>query len=174
MTSPKAEQTTDSPSISLRAPEATDGPAVFDLIARCPPLDQNSRYCNLLQCLHFADTCVAAFLEHRLVGFISGYIKPGSSDTYFLWQVAVDDVARGQGLGRRMLTHLFQREHLSAVRFLETTITPDNKASWALFESFARRHEAALQSSVLFERGAHFDNAHDDENLLRIGPFSLK
>src|SRR3546814_5573349 len=33
--------------LHLRKPDARDGPAITALIARCPPLDRNSAYCNL-------------------------------------------------------------------------------------------------------------------------------
>src|SRR5690606_15860277 len=78
--SPSIEQ----PAIRLRRPRAADGAALFDLIAACPPLDLNSRYCNLLHCTHFADTSVAAERDGVLVGFISGYLPPRRSDTLFV------------------------------------------------------------------------------------------
>ena len=74
---------------NLRPPAREDGAAVFGLIQRCPPLDANSMYCNLLQCSHFADTSVAALADGVLVGFISGYLVPGRPDSLFIWQVAV-------------------------------------------------------------------------------------
>src|SRR3546814_7090005 len=48
------------PDFSFRNPVAEDAQAIHDLIAACPPLDTNSLYCNLLQCTHFAETCVLA------------------------------------------------------------------------------------------------------------------
>jgi hypothetical protein len=44
----------------LREPGAADGPALHALVEQCPPLDPNSRYCNLLQITHFAGTAVVA------------------------------------------------------------------------------------------------------------------
>ncbi len=158
--------------IKLRTPTAADGPALHQLIKRCQPLDENSRYCNLLHCSHFADTSVAAFMGPDMVGFISGYRIPNQHDTYFLWQVAVDQRARGQGLARRMIQHILHAPAATGLRFLETTITPDNAASWALFRSFARDLGAELNSQLHFECQTHFDGAHDDEHLLRIGPFT--
>ena len=35
----------------FRRPAMFDGPAVHNLIARCPPLDANSVYCNVVQCI---------------------------------------------------------------------------------------------------------------------------
>jgi diaminobutyrate acetyltransferase len=84
--------------LALREPGPDDGPAVFDLVARCPPLDPNSRYCNLLQCSHFAATSIIAPADvggHAALGFVSGYRIPARPDTLFIWQVAVDAAARG-------------------------------------------------------------------------------
>ena len=169
--SPKGPESETS-NIRLRKPTAQDGPHLHKLVARCKPLDENSIYCNLLQCSHFAATGVAAELEGQLVGFVSGYRIPERPDTYFLWQVAVGEQARGCGLAGRMIAAIFERPELSDLRYLETTITPDNEASWSLFRSFARRNNAALESQVHFTRETHFHGAHDDEHLLRIGPFS--
>lgn len=159
----------------LREPRATDGSALHTLIANCPPLDPNSLYCNLLQCSHFGRTGIAAECEGGLVGFISAYIIPDKPDTVFVWQVAVDASMRGRGLGKKMLQAIIStpaaRE--SGVRYMETTVTPDNDASWGMFRSFARSIDAEIvDCGPLFERDQHFEGRHDSEHLARIGPFS--
>jgi len=161
----------DVATITLRAPTAEDGAAVYDLIAQCPPLDTNSMYCNLLQSCHFSDTSVAAELSQEIVGFISGYVLPKQPDTLFIWQVAVGEKARGQGLASRMLADILSRPACQQVKYLETTITPDNRASWALFESLANKLNAKLERSVMFDRQQHFAGQHETEMLVRIGPF---
>ncbi|SBS35128.1 L-2,4-diaminobutyric acid acetyltransferase [Marinomonas aquimarina] len=160
-----------SETIELRKPVAEDGMALFDLVERCQPLDTNSSYCNLLQCSHFADTGVAATLANQLVGFVSGYIKPNEADVWFVWQVAVGAEARGCGLAKRMLQSVLSRPALQQVQYLETTITPDNEASWALFTSLAKTLNAPMEKSVLFEQQQHFKGRHKTEYLVRIGPF---
>ncbi len=129
-------------------------------------------YCNLLQCTHYAETSVAAVSDGELVGFVSGYLLPRRPDTLFVWQVAVSGPARGQGLASRMLRDLLERPCCSDVRYLETTITESNEASWTLFRSLGRALQAELESSVMFDRQRHFADAHDTEMLLRIGPFA--
>src|SRR6056297_351369 len=84
--------------VVLRIPSAVDGPALHELIAACPPLDQNSRYCNLLQVSYFARTAVVAELDGEIVGSITGFIKPDDPATLFIWQVAVHERARGRAL----------------------------------------------------------------------------
>lgn len=161
----------ESEQLSLRPPVATDGIRVNRLVAQCPPLDTNSVYCNLLQCSHFAQTSVAAEIDGDLVGFVSGYIEPDQADTLFIWQVAVSEKARGMGLATRMLQSILQRDACQKIAYIDTTITEDNRASWALFERLAQKLGAELNHSVQFDREQHFDGEHDSEMLVRIGPF---
>lgn len=156
--------------LELRHPRATDGFQLNRMVAASPPLDTNSVYCNLLQCQHFADTSVAAVIDNRLVGFISGYLLPNDPDTLFIWQVVVDEQLRGQGLARRMLNWLVAQSATENARHLITSITPDNQASWRLFEGLARDWQALVTKNMLFESERHFANQHDDEYLLRISP----
>jgi len=160
--------------IELRIPLLEDGMSVFQLIQRCPPLDTNSSYCNILQCGHFFNTSVAADLDEKLVGFISGYRVPERPDTLFIWQVAVDEQARGLGLASKMLVDILNRSSCQGVRYLETTITQENQPSWSLFKSLSRRLSAELQSSEWLDKKTHFDDQHDSEILVRIGPFNLE
>ncbi|WP_315856889.1 diaminobutyrate acetyltransferase [Microbulbifer agarilyticus] len=159
-------------SVQLRLPQSQDGARVHSLVANCPPLDTNSLYCNLLQATHFSQTSVAAERDGELVGFISGYILPDRSDTLFIWQVAVAERGRGEGLAGRMLREILSRTACASVTHLETTITPDNAASWALFRSLAAKLQASLCDSVMFDRDRHFNGAHDSELLVRIGPIA--
>lgn len=161
------------PETVFRKPEKTDGMRVHQLVQQCPPLDPNSSYCNLLQCTHFADTCIIAERDQRVAGFISGYIKPNSNDTLFIWQVAVSESYRGCGLASQMLTHLLGRERNQDIRFIETTVTEDNAGSWALFEKLATSLRAPLKRSSYFDQYDHFHGQHASELLARIGPFTL-
>ena len=157
--------------VLLRQPVSEDGAEVHRLIGNCPPLDENSIYCNLLQASHFADTSVAAEVGGELAGFVSGYLIPDRPNTLFIWQVAVAEAGRGQGLAGRMIREILRRPSCAQVRYLETTITPDNEASWALFRGLARKLNASCAESVMFDRERHFGGRHDSEMLLRIGPF---
>lgn len=157
--------------IFLRVPMASDGMALNRLVAHCPPLDLNSIYCNLLQCTHFAETCVAACLGEELVGFVSGYVVPSEPSILFVWQVVVAPPARNCGLASRMLLELLERPACNAVSRLHTTVTPGNGPSIAMFSRLADKLDAPLRQGVWFERDAHFGGQHPDEILLEIGPF---
>jgi L-2,4-diaminobutyric acid acetyltransferase len=162
----------DSKHILLRQPVLEDGMAVWRLVGNCPPLDSNSSYCNLLQCHHFAGTSVVAESGDELMGFISGYRVPERLDTLFIWQVAVAKQARGLGMASRMLADILARPLCQEVRFLETTITPDNEGSWALFQGLARKMDAPCESAPWLDKDKHFEGLHDSETLVRIGPFT--
>ncbi|MGV8995827.1 MAG: diaminobutyrate acetyltransferase [Parvibaculaceae bacterium] len=144
------------------------------MIRACPPLDTNSAYSSLLLCAHFAETCVVAERDRKIVGWISAYFPPTEPNSIFVWQVAVDASARGCGLGRQMLDELMSRRAAQGVIALTTTITETNDASWALFGSFARRHGADLQQRPMFERDVHFAGEHDTEFLVSITPLATQ
>ena len=154
--------------ITLRKPVDADGSAVWALIHECQPLDRNSMYCNLLQCDHFADTCVLAERGDDVVGWISAYLVPDDPETLFVWQVAVSERARGQGLAQKMLKELLSRDVCGDVQQLKTTITKDNEASWGLFSRFAERQGADLDSEAHFKRDEHFDGRHATEHMVTI------
>lgn len=158
--------------ITFRHPVLEDGIEVFDLIESCPPLDTNSSYCNLLQCSHFAETCIAAEMGEDLVGFVSGYRLPSDPSTLFIWQVAVDNRARGQGLASRMILHLLSQPSCRGVAHIHTTITEANEASWALFRRLSAKLDCQLESEILMDRDQHFKGRHDSEFLVHLGPFA--
>ncbi|MFY9178528.1 MAG: diaminobutyrate acetyltransferase [Venatoribacter sp.] len=158
-------------SIKLRNPLSTDGHAVHQLIANCSPLDTNSMYCNLLQCTHFSRTSVVAEANGQMVGFVSGYLLPDAPNTLFVWQVAVAKAARGQGVASKMLNHLINSD--AGISYLHTTITQGNQASWATFERLAKQHNAPLSQRAFFSKDTHFNQRHDTEYLVEIGPFPL-
>lgn len=151
-------------------PSKEDGWAVSRLMGACPPLDSNSVYCNLLQCHHFSNTSAAARQADALVGFLSGYLIPDKPDTLFIWQVAVSEKMRGHGIASRMIEHILNRESCQPVRFIETTITEANHASWALFGHTAKHYGAPLSREDLFTKDKHFSGQHDTEVLVTIGP----
>jgi len=156
-------------SIQFRQPNARDGLLLNTLIERCPPLDTNSVYCNLLQTSHFADTAVVAEDENnQLIGSITGYLLPNNPDTLFVWQVALAPEARGQGLALKMLSHLFERCE-QAVN-IETSISPDNIASQRLFDRFFEQLGFTVKKKTLFEKSLHFAGQHEDEVLYRATP----
>ncbi|SEO91846.1 diaminobutyrate acetyltransferase [Salinihabitans flavidus] len=152
----------------LRKPTAEDGADIWDLIQACKPLDENSMYCNLLQADHFRDTCVIAERDGKILGWISAYLVPDDAEKVFVWQVAVSEQARGLGLGSRMLQHLLERTECKDVKSLQTTITLDNEASWALFRRFADKNDGELTHEPHFKRNDHFGGQHATEHMVTI------
>ncbi len=164
---------TENNPITLRLPQLEDGKAVHELIKRCPPLDVNSSYNYFLLCSHFRDTCVVAEANDQIVGFLSAYLIPARPDTLFIWQVAVDETARGSGLAGRMLEHVAERPDCAHVCAMETTISPSNLSSRRVFERFAEKHQAETSEETFLEAKHFGAEAHEDERLIRIGPLEL-
>lgn len=161
-------------SIVYRKPSLSEGKDIHCLVGDCRPLDVNSEYAYMILCAHFADTCVVAEAQGRVVGFVSAYRKPTDPDVLFVWQVAVSSRVRGCGVASRMLREVLSRPGCSSVTAIETTIGPSNRASWALFESLAKRLGAAMSRESFFQEEDFGDDGHEAEVLLRIGPIDLE
>ncbi|MGF1629960.1 MAG: diaminobutyrate acetyltransferase [Kiloniellaceae bacterium] len=157
--------------VAYRRPRKADGARIWALIKNIEALDDNSMYCNLLQCSHFAGTCALAEIDGRPVGWISGYLPPEKADTLFVWQVAVHPDARGRGIAKHLVRELLQRKGCERVRHIHSTITRDNAASWGLFRAIADDLNAPMVDDTHFESEAHFGGQHATEHLVEIGPF---
>jgi len=158
--------------IDLRPPRVDDGAAMWRVARDTGVLDLNSSYHYLLLCKDFAETSIVALQDGRVVGFVTGYRPPGRPDVLFVWQVGVDEAARGQGIATRMLTTLIERVAVAGVRVLETTVTPSNAPSEALFTALARRLGTGCSRSVCFTEDQFPGSTHEAEALFRIGPFA--
>lgn len=157
--------------ITLRKPRKEDGPALHLLVRLNPPLDMNSVYCNVLQCSHFADTCIVAEKDGGLVGYVTGYLMPTDRTIYFLWQVGVSPEGRGHGLAPRMIQAILARDFCADVKELNTTVTPSNKASRAMFAKFAKLEGAEMTEEENYYPSEVLDG-HEQESLFRIRPLS--
>ncbi|MDX1352086.1 MAG: diaminobutyrate acetyltransferase [Thiomicrorhabdus sp.] len=155
--------------ITFRTPKIEDGLAIYSLVKQSPPLDVNSSYLYFLQATHFADTCVVAERDGEIVGFVSGYFRPDKEDSLFVWQIAVSDTCRGQGLGRQLIYNLIRNQvNRPIVRDVCCTISPSNKASQNLFKSFAEQHGLIVEKSPFLEKEHFGSEAHEEEELYTL------
>ena len=166
--------TGDEESICIGPPRIGDGVWMHRLVAESKVLDVNSRYAYLLWCRDFSATSVVARRSDKVVGLVTGYRRPDEPGTLLVWQVAVSESVRGQGVAGRMLDELFDAVAAQALTdHLETTITPDNEASIALFSAFAKRRGAQVRTVTLFD-SALLGDGHEPEQCYRIGPITAK
>ncbi|NKE69261.1 diaminobutyrate acetyltransferase [Candidatus Manganitrophus noduliformans] len=157
--------------IFFRKPTIEDGSDIWKLAKDSEILDLNSAYCYLLLCKHFSETCVVAESGGRLAGFVTAFRPPASPDVLFIWQIGVAGAMRRQGLGRALLKDLLRREASRGVSFLETTITPSNHPSKALFASLARSLNTPYVEEKGFPESLFPEGNHQAEDLIRVGPF---
>lgn len=151
--------------LSIRPPDPTDGADMWRLAKDSGTLDRNSSYAYLLFGRDFSRTSRVAAVGKDLFGFVLGYLRPEFPDHLFIWQIAVDERARGEGIAGRLLDDIVASN--PEISCMETTITHDNVASKRLFESFARHHGASIESTPLF-REHDFPDDHETESLYVI------
>lgn len=134
-------------------------------------LDLNSSYQYLLWCTYFSKTSVVVENDNRIVGFVSGFIKPKSPDTLFIWQVAVDESERGKGLATKMLQYLLEQDTCNQVSYIEATVSPSNVPSQQLFHGLARKNDTEIHVSDCFSADDFPEKGHEDELTHQVGPF---
>lgn len=173
MEPPKAASSTipTPPPMTCRAPVPADAAAVWRLVASSGELDVNSPYAYVLAFHHHHATSIVAEVEGEVAGFVLSYRPPEQPDTLFVWQVGVAPAHRQHGLGRRLLLAALGRERCRDVRYLEATVTPNNRASARLFGGLAEVLGAEHEVSPLFPATYFPDRSHEQEDLFRIGPF---
>lgn len=159
--------------IRFRAPEARDGRRIWALVRTGGILEENSPYCYLLLCTHFAAHGIIAESGSELAGFVTAYRPPSDPQAVFVWQVGVAPAARGRGLGTRLLERLLARPGNRDARYLTATVDPGNTPSNRLFAAFARGQRAHLARETGFGTEL-FPPGHAPEPLLRIGPLSAR
>lgn len=134
-------------------------------------LDQNSVYKYIMMSSYFPETCVVAKKNDQVVGFITGFIPPNQPDTVFVWQIGVGSDQRGQGIASKLLHVLIEQQSENDIHFVESTITPSNKASQALFEKLARDYQTECEIESFFTKELFPDESFEEELKFRIGPF---
>ncbi|MGJ9458694.1 diaminobutyrate acetyltransferase [Oceanobacillus sp. CF4.6] len=156
----------------FRKPTKDDGAPVYELVKHIGNLDLNSSYSYLMWCEIFADTSIVVISKEtqKVVGFISGFIHPEKTDTLFIWQVAVHESERGNGLATRMLLQLLERTTCGEVHYVEATVSPSNEPSKRLFFGLARKFNTNWKVSDYFTAEDFPQTGHENELLYKIGP----
>lgn len=160
---PNSDQDTES-DIDYRRPTVKDGIRMWEIARDSQVLDVNSSYAYVLWTHDFAETSIVAAQDGKPVGFVTGYRKPSQPEVLMIWQVAVDADQRGRGIAARMLIELFGHCARSGVTSMQTTISPDNTGSQALFASAAATLGLGFTSQSLFAVD-DFPDAHQPEDL---------
>lgn len=158
--------------VRVRTPTEADAGAMWRIVRDSGRLDPNSPYCYLLLCRDFAATCAVAEVAGEVVGFVTAYVPPNQPDTLFVWQIGVTEAFRNRRIAALLLGQLLAREACRGITHIETTVTPSNRPSRALFEGVARHWGAAMHEVPGFGAELFPDPGHEPEPRYRIGPLA--
>lgn len=157
--------------LRMRAVQASDGAALWRLVAQVGTLELNTPYAYVLLASDFGSTCrVAEAEDGSLVGAVIGLRPPREPDCAFVWQVGVRPDFRGKGLALALLQAWHGCPAVSDARWLTATVAEGNRASQALFRRLAAQLRVACEVRPRF--GAEmFPPGHPPEFEYRLGPF---
>ena len=156
--------------IKLRNVKVADIKEVYKLLtSNRPYVGLNSRYTYFLLAKDFADTCIVAEHNGKIVAFSSGYVPRARPDTFFNWETVVDKAYRGNGIQRSMLLHQIK---MTNAKYFEGTVNPSNAVSKKNFLQLAELLDTKWEERVLFSEEDFENDGHEAEVLYRIGPIS--
>lgn len=156
--------------VTYRTPSLEDGAEIWKMVDQSSKLDDNSPYAYLMACRNFAATSVVAECAEDLAGMVTAYPMPGDPQSLFVWQVNVREGYQLRGIASGMLAELLKRDDCQSVRWIETTIAPDNQASEALFKRIADELNTEIQIKEVYGDELFPDGEHQIERLFVIGP----
>lgn len=151
---------------TFRSPVVADGQRMWEIARDTGVLDLNSTYAYVLWAREFSHSSVVVEVEGKVVGFVTGFIRPDEPDTVFVWQVGVDADQRGKRLAARLINALMDHTAPETVR-LRTTISPDNEASQKLFGAVARDRGMELFKEDYLS-ASDLGEGHEPEDLYTI------
>lgn len=166
-----SEALLDKDGVAVRTALASDGALLWEIARDAKGIDLNSPYAYMMLCQNFCDTSAVVEVFGQPAGFVTAYRLPKRPQVLFVWQIAVLPEFRGLGIGQRLLDGLVDLPGCATVRTMETTVTPSNRASEALFTGFAKTHGARLDIREGFASSDFPDDAPGDaERLFVIHP----
>jgi L-2,4-diaminobutyric acid acetyltransferase len=131
--------------IAIRCPREEEFVKVHRLVCQCPPLETYGVHFYRIALRYFGSTFFVAEVDSEMVGLTWGCFYQEFPVVFFLWQIGVRPINRGQGIAQLLLRHMERQMQAFGRREIQLTVDPENAASIALFEN------------------AGFRNASDDE-----------
>lgn len=120
---------------------------------------------------YFSDTCAVAEEGNGIVGFATGFVPRHQPEVLFVWQMGVHPDYRGRKLAAALIDDILRRPVNAGIRFIETTVGPSNAPSRNVFKRLAEKSGSPLTERTLFTQTDFGSEPHEDEVLIRVGPF---
>ena len=169
---PESQTDESKPQIVYRVPSIEDGAEIWNMVDEAAALDVNSGYAYFMIARNFAATSVVAEVDGEVAGMVTAYPMPSDPTRLFVWQVNVREDFQGLGIARGMLEEILTRDDCATVRYIETTVAPDNDASEALFRRIAKDFLCGIEESEVYKDELFPDAEHQVERLFVIGPIT--
>lgn len=157
--------------VVFTSPKLVHASAIQTLVEKNKQLDNNSAYLYSLWCKEFADNSAVALKGSEVYAFITGFRRPTSPETYFLWQTAAKKRHGIPNLGVDLIHFAVEREINKGARAIEASVDTENTSIVLLLKTLAKRLGGDLKKDILFsseQLTAGAFTKHHDETLYRI------
>ncbi|GAA5054969.1 GNAT family N-acetyltransferase [Nocardia callitridis] len=157
--------------LTVRRPTVADAAAIHRLVADTEGLDTKSLYMYALWCRDYPECSAVALEEDRLVGVLTGYLRPELPTTYFAWQTAVAPATTHSDIAPRMYDLVLHHLRDQRVDSIEMSIDDSNRSIKFLLSRLTRRYGATRTSEPLFSTDQLGHDHHPETlHVLRFAP----
>ncbi len=137
--------------MKIRNLKTTDVDKLRQLVDRCKPLRLHPPYTYWMLGQYFGDTCFIGEENGRYVGYVTGMHSSLNPEVMFLWQVGIDPDYRGRKYFKIFIDKLIEMARSKSCKFLQFSISPDKKTSFAAFTSVAKQLELPMEEIAICE-----------------------
>jgi len=122
---------------------------VYGFVFHCDPLEYYFEHFYKIMLRYFNNCCFVAEYDKRIVGFVLGFIPMVPNNTYFLWQIGVDPLLQGEGIGTMLLEKVEREVKKLGCNRIELTIDPENVLSQRMFEKTGYRNISGREGETV-------------------------
>lgn len=129
-------------SVAIKPLTSDDTDTLHALVVDMRPLTHHTWYTYWTELTCFGNSCFKACAPEtdEIVGFVTSHpIRTTPELEWFCWQLGVCQAYRNQGIGTMLLEHVIQTAQTAGAAALQSTIEPNNTASFSTAQHAARQ-----------------------------------
>ncbi len=135
----------------IRNPVLEDTKQIIKLVRDSGKLDVNSAFYYALWIKEWSDTCAVAVSNGRIVGVLTGFIRPTNPTVYFSWQACISHDTSENDLGFRLYKYVLDPLMIRGVTYLEMTVDGTNRFVRLMLAKMAHHYGSEVEDGgILF------------------------
>lgn len=135
--------------LTIRKTEEKDFLDVYSFVSSCKPLENYSEHFYKIMLRYLGNSCFIVEFNGEIVGFVMGFASQVDNKTFFLWQMGVFSLLRGNEIGKMLLEEIEKVAKKLGCKRIEVTVDPKNIPPQKLFEKMGYLNVSAKEGETV-------------------------